>query len=254
MLNLFKRFQRGGCSILAVAFILSLFVLAVQPVQAGVIDSVKSAVDSARKWVINLGAIPAGIVMGLTGAAVLGIALGPIGIIAGGIGGYFLGKGLVKWIFSGEGKIAMGLCGIAGACIGGATMGIPGAILGGIIGAAVGKFLASGRLIAKSAEVTAEAQSIQDQKASAFISHMKKNGNQEALAVSSGESMASKPVLKVKNSLKSFKQKLYEKYQAAYKKYTQALQKGDQEEAKKSLTQYQKYHSEYQKSLGKEAK
>ena len=179
------------------------------------VNWMNNAVDKGRGFVIGTAAVGSGLMMGLGGAIIGGLCFGPVGLIAGAVGGYFLGKFLTKSIL--KSNLPM----IVGGVIGGAltaTMGLPAILCGVFIGAVAGRFLAKGKI-----------------------------GNDRVFNVSSSGTPAtagapsanSEVLLREDTTAMSTNMNAQQEYQHAYKMYVEATQKGDSKAAQQWLKAYQ---------------
>lgn len=226
---------------LAVNLLLSLFLINVPAVKAGLLSTVGSI---AKGIVVTGGSIAGAIVGGTLGIAVGG---GPIGMVIGGVGGYIVSGKVLSWLTANCTNATT----FAGAVAGGALclgLGFPvvlcGAIAGGILGHLAGGMIDDfvGRTAQTMVPVPAN-----DAQAQSFIDHMLAGSGDGA-----GNSVAGSPST-VDNSKPSTvaatpdeSQGAYEKYLSSYKAYTEAVAKGDTKNAEKCLADYQKYYSIYQ--------
>ncbi|RCK80946.1 MAG: hypothetical protein OZSIB_2323 [Candidatus Ozemobacter sibiricus] len=204
-----------------------------------VVNALNNTLNGGRQIVINSAATLVGIVFGLGGAVVGGLAAGPLGFIGGAIGGYYLGKLMTKLFFMTPLPTAMG--GIIGALLC-ASMGLPGIVLGALAGAAIGHLLSHGTI----GNQPVFSLAAQDAKASAFISHLQAQQATERPTVT----VRSAPVPLPPSGQLAPNQGLHERYRQAYRKYAEALEKGDQAEARHWLAIYQ----ETAKALRQQAK
>ena len=222
---------RGQATAMLVLFSL-IFSFFAPVAEAGVVDSINrginkvgagirkgvnwlnNTVDKGRGLIIGTAAVGSGIMMGLGGAIIGGLCFGPVGLIAGAVGGYFLGKFLTKTIL--HSSLPM----IVGGVIGGAltaTMGLPAILCGVFIGAVAGRFLAKGTI-----------------------------GNDRVFSVApsgtpatAGGPMADTTVLMRESTAMSGDAQAQQEYQHAYKMYVEAVQQGDEAATKKWLKAYQ---------------
>ncbi|RCK80916.1 MAG: hypothetical protein OZSIB_2804 [Candidatus Ozemobacter sibiricus] len=242
MKTLTFRHRRELSVFLVLGMVLSLSTVTVPKVQAGILQTAGSLLKTV---VINGGALAAGYMGG-----VLGIALGggPIGMVAGAVGGFIIGKKVLTWTTASVANAAT----VGGAIAGGllcAGMGFPLLAAGVVGGALVARFGA--QMISKLFQkVTGKPAPVvdlkaQDAKAQAFIDQLTKPAPAAAAPAPAPVAKAIEPD-RVDPS-----QGAYEKYLAAYKAYMTATQNGNAAEAQKAYAEYKKYLDLYNASLGK---
>ncbi len=242
MMTLTIRRRRELSVFLVLGMILSLSTISVPKVQAGLLQSVGSLLKTV---VINGGALAAGYMGG-----VLGIALGggPIGMVAGAVGGFIIGKKVLTWTTASVANAAT----VGGAIAGGllcAGMGFPLLAAGVVGGALVARFGAQliGKLFKKVTGKPAPYVDLkaQDAKAQEFINQLTQPSPTPAAATPAPAAKAIEP------DKADPSQGAYEKYLAAYKAYMNATQNGNAAEAQKAYAEYKKNLDLYNASLGK---
>ncbi|GAB4281006.1 MAG: hypothetical protein Kow0029_25910 [Candidatus Rifleibacteriota bacterium] len=234
--------QRQNVSALLVLSMLFSLWAAVGPVSvahAGIFGTVGKV---AKGIFVNVGAVATGVLGAAVGAAVGG---GPLGMAAGGIGGFIVGKKVLNWTTSSVANFAT----VAGAIAGGALclgMGFPmlavGVIGGGLIARLAVK--AAGKLFGKKTPMIAESQinpeaaAAESAACASFLDKLNKDNDAPATAA-----VTTKPAAPAATSQTTVKdsQAAYEKYTAAYKRYMEATQKGDAAMAQTAYKEYKEY-------------
>ncbi|NLI76258.1 MAG: hypothetical protein GX442_07440 [Candidatus Riflebacteria bacterium] len=236
--------RRQEISMLTVlCMVLSLWTFTAPKAHAGFLQSAGGLLKTV---VINGGALAAGYMGG-----VLGIALGggPIGMVAGAVGGFILGKKVLTWTTASVANAAT----VAGAVAGGllcAGMGLPLLAAGVVGGALIARFGAQliGKLFKKVTGKPAPVVDLkaQDAKAQEFINQLSKG---TPAAASPAPATPTKQA--VEPSKTDATQGAYEKYLAAYKAYMAATQSGNAAAAQKAYAEYKTNLDLYNASLGK---
>lgn len=201
-----------------------------------------------RTAVVNVGALIAGYMGG-----VLGIALGggPLGMVAGAVGGFIIGKKFLNWTTESVVNAATVVGAIAGGVLC-AGMGFP-ILAAGVMGGAI-----LGRVVTKVVKnlfhkTTGKKNHIvrlkvQDVKAQDFINQLTKdNTNTKSQAANQSTNQANNNT----SANVDLSQVAYEKYINAYKAYISTLQKGNSSEVQKAYAEYKKCLDEYNATLGK---
>ena len=210
------------------------------PAKAGILQT---AGKIAKTVTIQAGALAAGYMGGVLGIAV---GMGPIGMAAGAIGGYIVGKKVMGWATGSVANVATIAGGVAGGLLV-AGMGLPMLAVGVIGGALIGRGVAGllKKLTGKAStvvQVSAGAVAAEDAKGQDFINHLMNRKTEDpapaAVQPTAAETTAA-PTADVS-------QDCYNKYMNAYKAYLDASQKGDPVAAQKCFGEYQKYLGEYQ--------
>ena len=232
--------RRQGLSILLVLSMIFSMWLTVSPMNqadAGILSAVGGI---AKTLFVNVGALAAGAMTAVLGAAVGG---GPLGMAIGGVAGFFIGKKVLNWTTSSVANFAT----VAGAIGGGllcAGMGFPmlaiGILGGGLvsrllvkgISALVKKITGGGSIIIKKSDIDSKAAAAEDAEVAAYM-------EQRAAA----EQTVSQPVAEIDS------QTAYNNYIAAYEKYVTCTQNGDAKGAKAAYEDYSKNMSLYQSLL-----
>ena len=202
----------------------------------------------ARKIFVNVGGVAAGVFGGAVGAAVGG---GPLGMAAGAVGGFIVGKKVLGWTTSSVANFAT----VAGAVAGGALclgMGFPmmavGVIGGGLIARlavkGISKLFGKKTPVIPETDINPEAAARENAAVADFIGKMNKDKEVKASApVAKEEPKVTEPRA-TSNEVKD-SQTAYEKYTAAYKNYMTATQKGDAALAQSAYKEYKKYLTLY---------
>lgn len=235
--------RRQGLSILLVLSMIFSMWLTVSPMNqadAGILSAVGGI---AKSLFVNVGALAAGAMTAVVGAAVGG---GPLGMAIGGVAGFFIGKKVLNWTTSSVANFAT----VAGAIGGGllcAGMGFPMLAIGILGGGLVSRLLVKGvsalvkkvtggkSLLIKKSDVVTEEALEENAKIAAYVNSLEKN------------TPAADPN-KVEDS-----QTAYNNYLEAYEKYVECTQKGDQKGAQAAFESYRTNMSLYQ-ALIKEGK
>jgi len=236
--------RRQDVSILLVlSMVFSLWVALPQPANAGFLQSVGKAI---RWTTVTAGSLAGAFMGGVLGMAVGG---GPIGMVAGAVGGYIVSKKLMTWATSSFANIAMVLGAVGGGLLM-AGMGAPmlaiGIIGGGLIARAIAALIK--KVTGKSAimvnKENLESVKIQLERSQSIIERRFSGSavSEAAAAVESTTQAAGAAVVKTS-------QQVYDQYLDAYRAYMDATQKGDAAAAKSSYTDYQKYLAEYNQML-----
>ncbi len=233
--------RRQGLSILLVLSMIFSMWLTVSPMNhadAGILSAVGGI---AKSLFVNVGALAAGAMTAVVGAAVGG---GPLGMAIGGVAGFFIGKKVLNWTTSSVANFAT----VAGAIGGGllcAGMGFPmlaiGVLGGGLVSrllvkgvsALIKKVTGGGSIIIKKSDVDSAAAAAEDAEMAAY---MQKRAAEEQQKVA-------QPTEAVDS------QTAYNNYIAAYEKYVACTQNGDAKGAKAAYEDYSKNMSLYQSLL-----
>jgi hypothetical protein len=212
---------------------------------AGLLGSVGSV---ARKIFVNVGGVAAGVFGGAVGAAMGG---GPLGMAAGAVGGFIVGKKVLSWTTSSVGNFAT----VAGAIAGGALtlgMGFPmmavGVIGGGLIARlavkGISKLFGKKTPVIPQTQIDPEAAAKENAAVADFIGKM--NSDKDTTASAPAIKEEPEPTQpKVTSKEVKDSQTAYEKYTAAYKNYMTATQKGDAAMAQSAYKEYKEYLSLY---------
>ncbi|HNW35674.1 MAG TPA: hypothetical protein PKM25_12120, partial [Candidatus Ozemobacteraceae bacterium] len=158
--------RRQDVSILLVlSMIFSLWIAIPQPASAGFFQTV----GNALKWTVNTAGSLAGACMG----GVLGMAVGggPIGMVAGAVGGYIVAKKVMNWATSSFVNVATTLGAVGGGLLM-AGMGMPMLAVGIIGGALIARVAASliSKITGKSTKlVNKENVTIQEERSKSII-------------------------------------------------------------------------------------
>ncbi len=239
--------RRQELSILVIfSIVFSFLTITPVPAKAGILSSIGSTLGTVGKFLAVQGG---GLVAGYFGA-VLGIALGggPIGMVAGGVGGYIIGKKLMTWATTNLTNFAT----LAGAVGGGlllAGCGFPMIAVGVVGGALLARGIAwlwkklTGK--AKTPEVAVTVTE-QDNKAQAFINSL--SSSSTTTATPAPAATTAKPATPAPTPTNNG-QDAYNKYLDAYKAYMAATSKGDAAAAQASYAEYKKYLAEYNATL-----
>lgn len=228
---------RGTAQIVLLSLVFSMMMLTMpSKAEAGLLGSVFSGAKKATRFlVVNGGALVAGYFGGVLGAALGG---GPIGMVAGGIGGFLAARKALTWATETSTRVAT----IVGAAAGGllvAGMGMPmlaiGVIGGGLLGWSLSKLIGklTGNAV-KKAEMAA-----QDTKVNDYLSTVPA----VAAPVEVKQAVA-KPSAAAEEKVENVSQ-AYDRYLAAYKAYMAASEKGDTAAAQTSYAEYKKYLTLY---------
>ena len=234
--------RRQGLSILLVLSMIFSMWLTVSPMNhadAGILSAVGGI---AKSLFVNVGALAAGAMTAVVGAAVGG---GPLGMAIGGVAGFFIGKKVLNWTTSSVANFAT----VAGAIGGGllcAGMGFPmlaiGVLGGGLVSrllvkgvsALIKKVTGGGSIIIKKSDVDSAAAAAENAEIAAY---MQKRAAEEQAKVA-------QPAAEAVDS-----QTAYNNYIAAYEKYVACTQNGDAKGAKAAYEDYSKNMSLYQSLL-----
>lgn len=238
MYTLALRQKQNLSMIMVLAMIFSVWLVTMAPVDASILSTVGKA---GKAIFVNGGALAAGAFAGVVGAALGG---GPLGMAAGGIGGYIVGKKVLNWTVSSFANFAT----VAGAIAGGALtlgMGFPmmavGIIGGGLLArlatSAISKIFGKKPLVIKKSQLDPKAAAAENAAAANFIAGMNK---ETSTTVAAPVVTAPAPVAPVSNEIKD-SQTAYERYVAAYKSYMEASQKGDAKMAQAAYGEYRQY-------------
>lgn len=244
MITVAYRQRQNVSALLVLSMLFSLWV-AVAPIQAGILGTVGKV---AKTVFVNAGAVATGVLGAAVGAALGG---GPLGMAAGGIGGFIVGKKVLNWTTSSMANFAT----VAGAIAGGALcigMGFPmlavGVIGGGLIArlavTAIGKLFGKKTPMVMETQVNPEAAAKENAAMAAWLDQLnsKKDAETPAPVVTEKPKPAApvQSVPEVKDS-----QTAYDHYTAAYKNYMVATQKGDAALAQTAYAEYKKYLALY---------
>ena len=245
---------------LSILLVLSMFFslwMTVSPLNTANAGILKSVGNIAKSIFVNVGALAAGAMTAVVGAAVGG---GPLGMAIGGVAGYFLGKKVLNWTTSSVANFAT----VAGAVAGGflcAGMGFPmlaiGIVGGGLVSrlvvkgvsALVKKITGGSTALIKKGDVDPEAAQEESAEIVSFIESLQAENETKTVAVKE----ETKPTKEVSNSSYEVKdsQTAYNNYIAAYQEYINCTQKGDMAGAKKANEVYTKNMELYQSLLKK---
>jgi hypothetical protein len=227
--------------VLILSMLFSCWLALPMPAKAGVLGTVGNI---AKKVVVTAGALGTGYL-----GAVLGIAVGggPIGMVAGGVAGFWVGKKALGWATSSWANFAT----VAGAVGGGLLMagaGFPllaaGVIGGALLARTVAKLFTRTTGI-KNPPVVQVPNPEQDKKCLDFINALKAQEEAGSPAAAPSQSVQSAAVAPATVSV----QDAYNKYLSAYKSYMEATQKGNSEAAKKAFQEYQTNLAAYQSAM-----
>jgi len=234
--------RRQDVSILLVlSMIFSLWIAIPQPVHAGFFQTVGNALH----WTVNTAGSLAGACMG----GVLGMAVGggPIGMVAGAIGGYIVAKKVMSWATSSFVNVATTLGAVGGGLLM-VGMGMPMLAIGIVGGALIARVVASliKKVTGKSASlVNKESVTIQEERSKSIIERrFSAVSTDEAVAAASQQAQTTVVQAPEKTS-----QQVYNMYLDAYRAYMEATQNGDASAAKQSYENYQKYLTQYNQML-----
>ncbi|MEW6710575.1 MAG: hypothetical protein AB1403_12190 [Candidatus Riflebacteria bacterium] len=231
--------QRQHLSMLLVLSML--FSIWVVPTQAGLLGSVGSV---AKTIFVNAGAVATGVLGAAVGAALGG---GPLGMAAGGIGGFIVGKKVLNWTTSSMANFAT----VAGAIAGGALcigMGFPmlavGVIGGGLIARlavnAASKLFGKKTPMITESQVNPDAAAAESAAAAAWLDQLNKKNDTTVAAPAKVETPKKADPVQSSPQVKD-SQTAYDKYTAAYKNYMAATQKGDAKLAQAAYAEYKQY-------------
>jgi hypothetical protein len=239
------RQRQNVSALLIISMLFSLWAGQIATVQAGFLGSVGKV---AKTLFVNVGAAATGVLGAAVGAALGG---GPLGMAAGGVGGFIVGKKVLNWTTSSVANFAT----VAGAVAGGALcigMGFPmlavGVIGGGLIArlavSAAQKLFGKKTPMITEGQVNEEAAAKESAAVASFLDKLNRKDNEAAApAVKPEPVKKAEPVTsstEVKDS-----QMAYDKYTAAYKNYMTATQKGDAALAQSAYSEYKKYLALY---------
>ena len=243
MITLAYKQRRPVSSLLLVTMLLSLWTFASpQKAHAGIMDTVKKV---AKTVVVQGGALTAGFFGGVVGMA-LGagtIVGGPIAMVAGGVGGYMIGKKVMNWATSSTANVATVLGAVGGGLLV-AGMGFPLLAVGVIGGALIGRGIAKlfSKITGKAPQAISSAELAQEEtNAEAFIAHVNAKSAIDAAPVAVTTAAVVAPQAEPQDPAKD----AYAKYLAAYKTYMAATQEGDSKAAQASYAEYKKYLDQY---------
>ena len=237
--------RRQGLSILLVLSMIFSMWMAVSPMnqaEAGILSAVGGI---AKSLFVNVGALAAGALTAVVGAAVGG---GPLGMAIGGVAGFFIGKKVLNWTTSSVANFAT----VAGAIGGGllcAGMGFPMLAIGVLGGGLISRLLVKGvsalvkkvsggkSIFLKKSDLDQEAAVKEDAEVKAYIESL------EAVRKSD---------TKTDTGSKIDSQTAYNNYMKAYEDYVAATQKGDAKAAKAAYETYTTNMNLYQSLLREE--
>ena len=234
--------RRQGLSLLLVLSMIFSMWMTVSPMNqadAGILSAVGGI---AKSLFVNVGALAAGAMTAVVGAAVGG---GPLGMAIGGVAGFFVAKKVLNWTTSSVANFAT----VAGAIGGGllcAGMGFPMLAIGVIGGGLVSRLLVKGvsalinkisggkSLIVKKSDINEEAAAAENAEIAAYIRKMEadESTNKKTVQPSQIDS-----------------QTAYNNYVAAYDKYVECTQKGDVKGAQAAYQDYSENMKLYQSLL-----
>ena len=232
--------RRQGLSILLVLSMIFSMWLTVSPMNhadAGILSAVGGI---AKTLFVNVGALAAGAMTAVVGAAVGG---GPLGMAIGGVAGFFIGKKVLNWTTSSVANFAT----VAGAIGGGllcAGMGFPmlaiGILGGGLVSrllvkgvsALVKKITGGGSIIIKKSDIDKKAAAAEDAEIAAYMEQR-----------AAEQTKVSQPETAIDS------QTAYNNYIAAYEKYVTCTQNGDAKGAKAAYEDYSTNMNLYQSLL-----
>jgi hypothetical protein len=233
--------QRQNVSLLLVlSMLFSIWAITAPQVQASILGKVGSV---AKSIFVNVGGAATGVLGAAVGAALGG---GPLGMAAGGIGGFILGKKVLGWTTSSVANFAT----VAGAVAGGALclgMGFPmlavGAIGGGLIArmavSAAKKLFGKKTPMIANTQIDPNAAAKENAAAASFLDQLNKKDETPTAALAPEPPKTAEPVKPSKEVKDS--QTAYDKYTAAYKNYMTATQKGDAALAQAAYKEYKQY-------------
>ncbi len=246
--------RRQSLSILLVLSMVFSMWMTVAPqnqANAGILSSLGNI---AKSVFVNVGALAAGAMTAVVGAAVGG---GPLGMAVGGVAGFFLGKKVLKWTTSSAANFAT----VAGAIAGGflcAGMGFPmlaiGVVGGGLVSrllvkgvsALVKKITGSSNLLITSGDIDENAAKAENDAMAAYLASLQKDE-----PVVSTQTVEEETATKTTSSTSEAKdsQTAYNNYTKAYEEYISCTQKGDVEGSKKAYESYRTNLTLYQSLL-----
>lgn len=246
--------RRQSLSILLVLSMFFCMWMTVSPLNSANAGILKSVGNIAKSIFVNVGALAAGAMTAVLGAAVGG---GPLGMAIGGVAGYFVGKKVLNWTTSSVANFAT----VAGAVAGGflcAGMGFPMLAIGIIGGGLVSRLLVKGisalikkitggsTALIKKGDIDPDAAQQESAEVTSFIESL--NASNETTTATVKEE--AKPAKEVSSSYEiKDSQTAYNNYIAAYQEYISCTQKGDVEGAKKANEVYTKNMELYQSLL-----
>lgn len=235
--------QRQNMSALLVLSMLFSLWAAVGPIASAQASILGSVGKVAKTIFVNAGAVAAGVLGAAVGAAVGG---GPLGMAAGGVGGFIVGKKVMNWTTSSVANFAT----VAGAVAGGALcigMGFPmlavGVIGGGLIArlavTAAKKLFGKKTPMIAEAKVNPEAAAAESAACASFLDKL--NKDKETAPAAAAKAPAVKAASTSESSEVKDSQTAYNSYTAAYKNYMAATQKGDAALAQSAYAEYKKH-------------
>ena len=246
--------RRQSLSILLVLSMFFCMWMTVSPLNSANAGILKSVGNIAKSIFVNVGALAAGAMTAVLGAAVGG---GPLGMAIGGVAGYFVGKKVLKWTTSSVANFAT----VAGAVAGGflcAGMGFPmlaiGVVGGGLIarllvkgvGAIINKITGGSTALIKKGDIDPDAAQQENAEVVSFIQSLQEDNTTTTTAVKEEV----KPAKETSSSYEvKDSQTAYNNYIAAYQDYVNCTQKGDVQGAKKAQDVYVKNMELYQSLL-----
>lgn len=238
-MNITYRRRQEVSILLILSMVFSLWAAVPQRVDAGFLQSVGKVLKGV---VVTAGSL-AGAAMG----AVLGMAVGggPIGMVAGGVGGFIVAKKLMGWATSSFVNVATVLGAVGGGLLM-AGMGFPmlaiGVIGGGLIARGIAALIK--KLTGKSAVlINKERLAVQEERSKSIIEQRLAESGAAAAAIAAPASTAT-----VSSGEKTSEQ-VYDQYLAAYRAYMAATQTGDSKAAQQAYAEYQKYLTLYNQML-----
>ncbi|MFZ2960215.1 MAG: hypothetical protein WA705_25315 [Candidatus Ozemobacteraceae bacterium] len=224
--------------LLVLTMLLSCWLAVPIPAKAGILQTAGSILKTVT---VTAGSLAAGAMGGVLGIAVGG---GPIGMVAGAVGGFIVGKKIMNWATASFANVATVLGAVGGGLLV-VGMGAPMLAVGVIGGALLGRGIAAlfKKITGNDTTLVAVAD---DGKTQDFINHILPTN--AAAAVVPEATPAPVTVTPVATDPS---QDSYNRYLTAYKAYLEASQNGDSAAAQKCFGDYQKYLAEYQASTKK---
>ena len=221
--------RRQGLSILLVLSMIFSMWITVSPMnhaEAGILSAIGGI---AKTLFVNVGALAAGAMTAVVGAAIGG---GPLGMAVGGVAGFFIGKKVLNWTTSSVANFAT----VAGAIGGGllcAGMGFPMLAIGVLGGGLVSRLLVKGvsalvkkisggkSFIIKKSDIDEDAVAAEEAEISAYIRKVEANSANQTVKPTQIDS-----------------QTAYNNYIEAYDRYVTCTQNGDAKGAKAAYEDY----------------
>lgn len=234
--------RRQEVSILLVlSMVFSLWAAVPERVDAGFLQTVGKAI---RWTTVTAGSLAGAFMGGVIGMAVGG---GPIGMVAGAVGGYIVSKKLLNWATSSFVNVATTLGAVGGGLLM-AGMGMPmlaiGIIGGGLIARAVAALLK--KVTGKSTIlVNKKSLEVQEERSRSIIERRLAETSTPATT----PKVQSAPAAAKVEPAQLTSEQVYDQYLSAYRAYMEATQNGDSKAAQQSYTDYQKYLALYNQML-----